>query len=238
VSTYYLLHVLAAVAAGLLFFHLMIRNHANPGLVRRIIVAIALAGAAGAVLGGVLLDLAAGRPPDGGLSAIGVLGGALVGTLLSCRSHHLPAGPVVDRGAVAASLWLGIGRIGCASAGCCYGQPTRGPFGWRLPDTAGCWLPRFPTQLLNAAADLLIFALLLFLLRRSVSKPQATRLRPGDLGWLFAALYAATRFAIDFLRGDQRPILGPLTPTQLVALGILASTAAATALRLRSTIRR
>jgi phosphatidylglycerol---prolipoprotein diacylglyceryl transferase len=127
-------------------------------------------------------------------------------------------------------LYGGIVRIGCFLGGCCYGKPWRSgvcyPHALFVPHNNGLrrYSPGpdpgqrvFPIQLVEAAAQLTLFASLARLLW---TEPDASRyILP-----LYLALYAIVRFGLDFYRtSSARPRYGRLSEAQLVCLGVLAS---------------
>jgi phosphatidylglycerol:prolipoprotein diacylglycerol transferase len=67
-----------------------------------------------------LSDFSVGR----GSSYIGVLIGGAAVAVLYCRWQHLPLGRTFDLAWIGLPLGQAIARLGCFSAGCCYGQPT------------------------------------------------------------------------------------------------------------------
>jgi len=81
------------------------------------------------------------------------------------------------------------------------------------PDDARS-LPVHPTQLYSSASALAICGLLL-LWRR-------WRRRPGEVLALLACLYAPARFWLESLRNDTNPVLGCLTVSQVVSIGVFA----------------
>jgi phosphatidylglycerol:prolipoprotein diacylglycerol transferase len=212
VSTYALIHVVGTLIAGMLLFHLLFRAGIEGDVLRRLIVVLVLSGVAGAVGLGYLLGLWEGKTGWVGLSSAGLLMGSFAGTSVFVRLHSLNFGTILDHGAIATSLWLGIGRIGCAMAGCCYGKPTDGALGRMLPDISGSVCPRYPTQVLAAAVDLLLFSILLYLSGREDGR------RSGNIAMLFIGAFAFKRMLLDFLRADLQPVLGPVSPHQLLAL--------------------
>jgi phosphatidylglycerol:prolipoprotein diacylglycerol transferase len=154
----------------------------------------------------------------------GVIGGAVV-FIGYARRHGLPTWSLADAIAAPLALSQAIGRLGCFAAGCCYGKPTDAWWGivFTHPDATlhtGVSLntPLIPTQLLQFANDLLIALVLTLILRR---RPEP----PGTVLWWYMLLYGATRFAIEFLRGDQERGLffnGALSTSQLFSLAAVA----------------
>lgn len=146
-------------------------------------------------------------------------GGFLAGiatALWYARRHALPWWKVADAFAPAVSLGLAIGRLGCFSAGCCWGKPTTHWWGVQFPEAARLFVGTptamrlHPTQLYEAAASVLIF---LWLLQR-----RKTRRFPGQLILLYAIVYGAARFLIEFVRDDWRGSVGPLSTSQFIAV--------------------
>lgn len=116
-----------------------------------------------------------------------------------------------------------FGRLGCFLAGCCHGSRTEVP--WAVTFESGMGLrdvPVHPTQLYEAAANLLIFAFLWFWsAQRSLA--------PGFLFGMTLLLTGLSRIATEFFRGDVPGALwgnGTATPgeappglTQAQAIG-------------------
>lgn len=156
-------------------------------------------------------------------------GGLIFGAaafFITARRRGLPPFAAADLFAPALALGHAFGRLGCFLAGCCHGRPAgtgffavtfTDPSCEVAPDLLG--LPLYPTQLLEAAGNLLIF----FLLDRALGR----RFRPGALLALYAALYSAQRFLIEFLRGDDRGALRlGLSPAQLISAAAFCAAAA------------
>jgi len=137
---------------------------------------------------------------SGGTFYGGILGA--VGTIvLYTYFQKMPLLPVLDTIGVAVPLGHAVGRLGCFAAGCCYGKPTTLPWGVtftnpmaeRLAGTPlGVHL--HPTQLYEAAVELLNFAFLVWLGRRQRFK--------GQIIGTYFLQYGFERGAIEFLRGD------------------------------------
>ncbi len=150
----------------------------------------------------------------GGLVFYGGFVGAALAALVYVRAKGLPLWTTADLVAPALALGQAIGRIGCFFAGCCYGAECALPWAVTFTDPRGLaplHAALHPTQLYAAAANLLIFAVLQFLLR--------PRQRfPGQIFGAYLVLYPAARFTIELFRADPRGALGPLSTSQ--ALGI------------------
>lgn len=147
-------------------------------------------------------------------------GGAALGGYLGWREvkkHKQPLMPWLD--AVAPGLALGeaIGRLGCFSAGCCYGQLCAEPWAVTFTDPRALAeplnMPLHPTQLYHSASGLITFLILLAVRDRLG--------RPGRLMGLFLILFTTARFVIEFFRADYRGEVGPFSATQLAYAGFL-----------------
>jgi len=158
-----------------------------------------------------------------GSTILGAILGAGTAATAWAAARGERVGDWLDAAAGAAPLAQAIGRLGCLSAGCCYGRPTDSWLALRLPDTSGTVLPRYPAQLIASAADLGILAAVLLAERRLARRGRAA---PGALFALYLALYAVKRFLLEFLRGTALPVLLGLTWAQLVAAVLLAGAAA------------
>jgi phosphatidylglycerol:prolipoprotein diacylglycerol transferase len=112
-----------------------------------------------------------------------------------------------DAFAVPVAAAVGIGRLGCFHAGCCFGTPTSLPWGVVFPNVDS--LPRHPTQLYEAAFHLTAAAVLCWFLRR--------RMFRGQLIKLYILSYLVYRFLTEFIRPEAR-FAGGLTGYQWAAL--------------------
>lgn len=144
----------------------------------------------------------AGRPlweifnvRGGGLVFYGGLGGAAIAAGLFARIRRLPLWELADVLAPSIALGHAFGRLGCFTNGCCYGAPTRLPWGVSLPDApAGQVVLVHPTQLYEAALLLALCAGLAWQYRR--------KRFAGHTFALYLISYALVRFAVEFFRGD------------------------------------
>jgi phosphatidylglycerol:prolipoprotein diacylglycerol transferase len=130
----------------------------------------------------------------------GVVGG-IVWTIVFTRITKLPVLAVLDLCAAPLALGHAIGRIGCFVAGCCYGKPTSLPWGVRFTSPIAARIAGtplnislHPTQLYEAAAELVNFLLLVWLGTRQKFS--------GQLIGAFFILYGIERGTIEFLRAD------------------------------------
>lgn len=150
---------------------------------------------------------------SGGVFYGGLLGAILTGYLL-VRRYNLPWWKTADAFAPGIALGQSIGRLGCFSAGCCWGKPTNLPWGVRFTELGheitGVPIDQYlhPTQLYESVATLVLFFFLLWLHRR--------RRFAGQVVLFYAMLYGLTRFLIEFVRDDPRgDIIGLTTLTGL-----------------------
>lgn len=145
---------------------------------------------------------------------------------------RLPLWKVSDLAGFAIPLGLAFGRIGCWCAGCCFGRVTSHPIGVVFPKYSPAWdrhielglldksaphsLPVIPTQLFHAASNFLIFLFCFWMYKK-------WRRFDGVVFWTFMALYAVSRFILEFWRDDHRGVwLGEtLSTSQIIAIPAL-----------------
>lgn len=145
---------------------------------------------------------------SGGVFYGGLIGAILTGYLLA-RYYRLPWWKTADAFAPGIALGQSIGRLGCFSAGCCWGKPTDLPWGVRFTELGNriTGVPidehLHPTQLYEAGATLLFFFFLLWLHRRKRFS--------GQVILFYTVLYGAARFLIEFVRDDPRGDIAGLT---------------------------
>lgn len=135
----------------------------------------------------------------GGLVFYGGFIGALVTGICYVKRHGMPVWKTSDIIAPGIALGQSLGRIGCFSAGCCYGKETTVPWAVTFTDInslARLGVPLHPTQLYEAALDFCIFLFLISFRRRKTFD--------GQLIWLYTLLYAVVRFIVELFRGDPR----------------------------------
>ena len=164
----------------------------------------------------------------GGLVWYGGFLGAVGCAWWYCRRHRLGFFKSVDLLIAPMALAHSFGRLGCLTAGCCFGHPTDLPWGIRfpagsLPQAAQLGehliragqrsLPVHPTQLYEAAAELALFFLL-------VAMRPFKRFH-GQLFLTWLGLYPLLRSAIEMMRGDkERGVWGLLSTSQYISIAV------------------
>ncbi len=171
---------------------------------------VLIAGVAGAKRLMVVVDLVNGRPAAEVFSLATLrAGGAIHGGVIAgaaaffwrMRRNHLPYAATMD--ALVAPLALGqaIGRLGCFSAGCCYGTACDRPWAVTFTDPAAYRFsetPLFkalhPVQLYDFSMHLVLLAVLLVL--------HAKRKVKGSVFGAYFVLEGIVRMTVETWRGD------------------------------------
>jgi len=162
----------------------------------------------------------------GGVFYGGLLAGTLYVVLYLKRYFKNAFWKMLDITAIAAALGHASGRVGCFLGGCCYGRPTRLPWGVRFPYLGGTPHPFadtavHPTQLYEAGLNLINFAVLLILWKK--------RTFDGRAFSFYLINYGAIRFLIEYLRNDSTrgyvfrgaSPLASLSLPQFISLGLI-----------------
>lgn len=179
-----------------------------------------------------------------GLVFYGGILGAAPAMLCFFRKHQLPMWRLMDAIAPGVPLAHFFGRVGCFTAGCCYGKvcSADNPFAVRfplhdfegasyaenmppamydhyvhglLPPGADHSLPVLPVQLLEAAMLLALFLALAWFWQR--------RKFDGQIFLLYLAAYGAIRIVMETMRGDaERGVaLGFISTSTAISLGMI-----------------
>ena len=161
------------------------------------------------------------------LQAGGVWSGGLVAAVLISwwyiRRNHLPALKTCDVFSPGIALGHAIGRLGCFAAGCCWGKPTRLPWGATFTNPLAAQLVGtplgvrlHPTQLYEMALELGNFLLLAWGLGR--------KRFDGQVIGTYVFVYGFARYFLEFLRDDPERgsvLHGFMSGTQLLAIGLV-----------------
>jgi len=160
---------------------------------------------------------------QGGLTLYGgIVAGTFAG-LVAAKRMGLPVWILADALTPALALGTVFGRVGCFLNGCCYGRPTTQPWGVLFPRDSFAALefgdrPVHPSQLYNAAAGLVLFAVFMLLRKRMRV--------PGVLFWSFVAVFALVRIPLDLTRAYEASAVllrvGPfdVTESQFMSVGL------------------
>jgi phosphatidylglycerol:prolipoprotein diacylglycerol transferase len=176
---------------------------------------------------------------QGGLVYWGGFLGGFVAAILYTRDRKLPRLLFFDLMVIGVPLAQLFGRLGCVSAGCCYGQAlsSENSFGLRFPpgsaafetllnhapapiraymiEHAHTW-PLFPSQFAEAFGAFLIFVILVFSSSRKYFH--------GQILLTYAVLYSIMRSCLELLRGDSERgyvIQGVLSTSQFISLCVI-----------------
>jgi len=204
----------------------------NPEAVTNLGIYCALAAIGGAKLMMFLIDIPYYTQHPGEIFSLSTLqaGGVFYGGLIAAlvvsawymRKTRLPGWKTADVFAPAIALGHGIGRLGCFSAGCCWGVECHRPWAVTFTNPAAhelvgvpLGIPLHPTQLYEAFAEFAVFALLYWRIR----KPHAE----GRIIGAYLVLYSTVRFTVEFFRVHEQGNLlgGPLDTSQWISLGLL-----------------
>lgn len=172
VQNYYLYLVIAAVAVGYVFSFLF---------------------------QGVYIYFQTGEFKLQGITFIGgLIGGAatfLIAYKLTAKQEHKEFFPLIFNAApVSIALGHAFGRLGCYTAGCCYGKVTESTFfGVQFPGSVGAAGLRYPTQMYEAIFLFIIFGVFAYFYYKDkrINMP------------LYLVSYGIFRFLIEFVRGDD-----------------------------------
>lgn len=156
---------------------------------------------------------------SGGFIFYGGLLGSVFAVKIACRFFSLTFGKIISILTPAMPLAHSLGRVGCALVGCCYGRETHLRLGICYTDSvyAPNGIRLFPVQAVEAAADLVIFGVLAWILWRQEDNDETPQIFE-----IYLAAYACIRFLLEFLRGDSaRGHWGWLSTSQWISLLIL-----------------
>ena len=157
----------------------------------------------------------------GGLVFLGGLFLGLCVIFIYARVKKIPLLKLLDLIMPGGALGYAIARIGCFLNDCCFGLPTKMPWGLEFPfgSLAYSYYPRMhihPTQLYSSASLLLVFAILVYLYPRKKFD--------GYIFFWALIFYSVYRFIVEFFRYSSDVAWG-LHPAQwfVLAIGALAA---------------
>lgn len=166
----------------------------------------------------------------GGLVYYGGLVFATLGAIVLLKRDRFDIWKAADLSAPGISLGLGFGRIGCLLAGCCFGPPSNGSLALIFPRHSPASeaqvkakllshvslpsLPVHPAQVYESLASLAVAAFCL-------AWVHSRKRYDGEVFLWFLGLYGLVRFALEFLRADERGSAGGLSTSQVISLALL-----------------
>jgi phosphatidylglycerol:prolipoprotein diacylglycerol transferase len=126
----------------------------------------------------------------------------IVFALLYFRKHRIPTWKVADIIATALALGHGFGRLGCFSAGCCFGRECSLPWGVTFQSEYAHNLTGIPigtllhpVQLYESALNFLNFFVLFLILKKKKFD--------GQVFSFYIINYSLIRYFVEFYRGDH-----------------------------------
>ncbi len=136
---------------------------------------------------------------EGGLVFYGGLILAIPTAIWYMKKNGLDLWDTADTFAPSLAIGHAVGRLGCFSAGCCYGKPSEG-LPWAVtfldPESlARIGIPLHPTQLYESMGEFTNFLILITLRKHQSFK--------GQLLLTYIMLYSMLRFVVEFFRGDE-----------------------------------
>lgn len=150
-----------------------------------------------------------------------IQGGVVLGTLVGIwytKKHGIDTWAFADLFAPAIILGQSVGRMANLMNGDAFGHPTEGNFGILYPETTLAYRtygaqPLWPAEIWEGQIDILIFVVLLLFSSFKHAK--------GQVFVLYAILYSAARFCLEFLRGDYVSLTLGLKSAQVTSLTIM-----------------
>ncbi|MCW5965148.1 MAG: prolipoprotein diacylglyceryl transferase [Bryobacterales bacterium] len=193
----------------------------------------ALVGLAGAKLALIIQDFSYyARNPEqlislNMLQSAGIFYGGVIAGLLFfvwyLRKHKMDIAEAADCLAPGLAIGHALGRMGCFFGGCCFGEACERPWAVTYTNAAvrdfsnvPLGVPLHPTQLYEAATELVVFLVLWTMFGRLT--------QPGRILGLFLLLSSAGRFAVEFFRAHDAasPFGWVLSTAQWTALLLMA----------------
>lgn len=236
ITTFGFMMFLGFFIAGIVIGRQFRRAGLGDELASSVVIAAALGGIIGAkVYYAILYHSLSALWSRGGLVWYGGFIGGFLAVTWVVRRAGVSWLRAADGVAPALAIGYGLGRIGCFLVGDDYGRPTESWIGIAfpkgLPPTTAEHLREFgvavdptlpgdallrvhPTQLYEAGASFVFFALLVWL---------STRVKiPGRIFGLFLVLAGVERFLVEILRAKDDRFLGPLTVAQVISIVLIA----------------
>lgn len=207
---------LAFISAGFIGHWQFKKRGVKPDIIYGILIAAVIGGLLGAKIHYLILHPAewpGNLLSGGGLVWFGGLFGAILAVVIVTLLSKQRLAAVMDAGGIGVAVGYTVGRLGCFLRGDDYGVPTDLPWGMSFPNGLPPTTVRVhPTQLYEAAASLVIFALLVWVIAPRFK-------REGPLMFAYALLAGVERFLVEFIRTNKPVALG-LTSQQWISIAL------------------
>ena len=150
-----------------------------------------------------------------------IQGGVVLGTIAGywyLRKNNIDFWAFADLFAPALILAQSVGRMANLLNGDAFGHPTGGNYGIIYPESTLAYRtygnqPLWPAEIWEGQIDILIFVILLLFSSFKHAK--------GQVFVLYAILYSAARFCLEFLRGDYVNLTMGLKSAQMTSLIVM-----------------
>jgi phosphatidylglycerol:prolipoprotein diacylglycerol transferase len=160
---------------------------------------------------------------EGGMSFHGGFLGVVVALLIYGRRHGATLDRLLDLGAAATPVGLGLGRLANFINGELYGRAGDVPWAMIFPNDPQ-QIPRHPSQLYEAGLE----GLVVFVIVRIATHRFQALAHPGRASGLFALGYGLSRIIVEFFREPDVQLgyffgfitMGMILSLPLVAIGI------------------
>jgi phosphatidylglycerol:prolipoprotein diacylglycerol transferase len=135
---------------------------------------------------------------DGGMSSHGGFIGVTIAIIWFCTRQRINILLFADRIAIAVPIGLGLGRCANFINGELWGRAAAPwfPFATIFPSPEAGFIPRYPSELIEAATE----GVLLFAIIFGLSRVQSIRASPGKITGIFLILYACARIFSECFR--------------------------------------
>src|SRR5215813_12298125 len=186
----------------------------------------------------------------------GVYYGGFIASVIVMRYYKLPWWRTADSFAPGVILGQAIGRLGCFSAGCCWGKPTTGWYGVHFSEKGheitgvptivnhladpikNVWAERLadqggPLALLKLHPTQLYEVGAALLILAVLLLVHRRRRFEGQVILAYAMLYSVARFIIEYWRDDPRGEIFGLSTSQFIAIVLFVGALATFIYRLR-----
>ncbi len=155
---------------------------------------------------------------EGGMSFHGGMIGTVLAIFIFCRLNKIEFFRVMDVAACVSPIGLFLGRLANFVNGELYGRPTNSPIAMIFPNSDG--LPRYPSQLIEASLEGVLFFIILSTLFWKFNKWQ----RPAFLSGAFLICYGIFRIIGETFREPDSFMgyfLGGITMGQILCIPML-----------------